>query len=143
MKKKEKQTTLEGGKLEEGVEPTWTATPPGAFPGFRVYRNYRDARGKSIGLVIGKEGHRYFWKSVDRKKHFHRNHRSWAIASSLVEELHREKVDGIILNVQDEKVYYVTLEDFDKHSIIDQFPPYEEQNFLHENYWKPWDEVSV
>ena len=139
--KKPKQQTLEGGEMA-----VFTALPPGNFPGFRVYRNYQDKRGKSIGLLIGKDGHFWLWKSVDRQRHFHRNHRSWALAVSLVEEIHREKVDGVILHVRndpeaEDHEIYCTLEDMDKKSIIDQFPPYEEQRFLHQNYWQPWSVV--
>lgn len=136
MTKKPKQQTLDGGD-----QAIWTAQPPGAFPGFRVYRNFQDGRGKSIGIIIGKDNHYWLWKSVDRKRHFHRNHRSWAIASSLVAELHKEKVDGIILHIREEGEVYCTMDDMDKKSLIDQFPPYEEQHFLHEYYWKPWSVV--
>jgi hypothetical protein len=130
-------------KLDTGDQAVFTSLPPGNFPGFRVYRNYQDQRGKSIGLIIGKDGKFWLWKSVDRQRHFHRNHRSWAIACSVVEEIHREKVEGIILHVrndpeQEDHDIYCTLQDMDNKSLIDQFEGYEEQRFLHQNFWKPW-----
>jgi hypothetical protein len=56
------------------------------------------------------------------------------------------EVEGIILlsrNDPDviEDYVYCTLEDMDNKALIDQFPPYEEQAFLHIYYWKPWQVV--
>lgn len=137
-----KQKTLDGGE-----EAIFTAQPPGNFPGFKVYRNYQDERGKSIGLIISKDDHFWLWKSVDKRRHFHRNHKSWALACQVVDEIHREKVDGVILHVRNdpdvvgEYNIYCTLEDLDTKGENHQYPPYEVQRFLHQYYWKPWSVI--
>jgi hypothetical protein len=112
--------------------------------GGKVFRNFRNQKGKSIGLVIQTpDGIRVFWKSVERAKHFHRNHRAWAIASSVVDELQREKVDVILLDVKEEGPIQVDMSTFLRKSIIDQFHPYEEQHFLHEHWWVGFDPESA
>jgi hypothetical protein len=133
----EKQRTLEGKEIEVGSRHLPT--------GGKVFRNYRNEKGKSIGLIIEIEPRiRLFWKSVKREKHFHRNHRSWAIAASLMKELAKEQIDYIVLQVMEEDgtVHSIAAAyiDFVNRSIIDQFPPHEEQMFLHESYWQDWKE---
>ena len=125
------QTDLTGKKMDDAV-PGDEHIPSGG----KVFRNYRDARGKSIGLIVELNSDRIFWKSVKKYKHFHRNHRAWAIATSVVEQLAREKVTKIVLEVEEDGVIYCEYDDFVKYSIKDQFFPYEEQMFLNEYYWE-------
>ena len=106
--------------------------------GVKVFRTFLGQRNRSMGLIIEYNNERIFYKSVLRRKHFHRNHQSWAIATNIINELHNEKVELIVLDIKDEGMIYVSLDDFDKYSIIDQFKGYEEQNFLHERYWGKW-----
>jgi len=89
------------------------------------------------GYVIETDdGYRVFVKFVERRKHFMRRNRSWAISLQIVQELNKLEVDSIELHITDEQqVIVVDMSVFNAKSTIERYPPFEEQAFLHEGYW--------
>lgn len=125
--KKLKQKRLDDTVMEEPVKLP---------PGWKVFRNYQDAEGRCLGLVIECQGERVFWKKVNRYRHFMRIHRGWGIASFIIRQLPNDKVTKIVLDVEGESTIWVDYDVFIKKAVIDQYKHYEEQHFCHEYWWK-------
>lgn len=85
------------------------------------------------------DGFRYFEKFVSKEKHFMRKSQSWAIDVEIVNELNKLKVDNIVLRVREGFDLQISLEDFNKHSVIERYKDYEEQCFVHESHWERYD----
>jgi len=91
------------------------------------------------GLVVEEDntGHRMALKEVKFKEHFMRKNQSYGISLNVVQELNKLQVDGIELHVVDEdRILYCDMDDFNRLSTIERYPPFEEQAFLHISKWK-------
>jgi hypothetical protein len=91
------------------------------------------------GLVVEEadEGSRAAIKEVRFGEHFMRKNQSYGISLDVVQELNRLGVDLIELHVTDKnEILYCDMDDFNRLSTIEQYPPYEEQAFLHISKWK-------
>lgn len=111
--------------------PPWS----GASEGGRMGRIIRRLK----GLVVEEDdnGHRMALKEVRFKEHFMRRNQSYGISLKVVQELNKLQVDGIELHVTDEgQVLYCDMDDFNRLSTIERYPPFEEQAFLHISKWR-------
>lgn len=91
------------------------------------------------GLVVEEtdDGHRRAVKEVRFKDHFMRRNQSYGISLNVVQELNKLQVDGIELHVMDEgHILYCGMDDFNRLSTIERYPPFEEQAFLHISKWR-------
>jgi len=85
----------------------------------------------------GNEGSRAAIKEVRFGEHFMRRNQSYGISLKVVQELNKMQVEGIELHVTDEgQVLYCDMQDFNRLSTIERYPPFEEQAFLHISKWK-------
>ncbi len=93
---------------------------------------------KHIGRVLEYKGVRYFYKQVERSRHFHRNHRAWAIQTYVADQFEKLDIPNIVLDVKDEGLVFSTTKDFIRKSVIDDFG-HGEQYFLHQHWWSGFE----
>lgn len=92
---------------------------------------------KKLGAVWADgHGRMFFFKQVNRERHFMRRNQSWAISHEIVVDLIHLGVDRLVLWVEGEGLITVSMGQFHKHSTVERWKDYEEQDFLHEGYWE-------
>lgn len=81
-------------------------------------------------------GELYMVKWVNRSRHFLRKSRSWGFDYAITTKMRELGVRRILLLVDGEGTYEASMDDMNKHSTIERFKDYEEQEFLNEEYWE-------
>jgi hypothetical protein len=67
------------------------------------------ARDKRVGRVVHWEGMNYFYKEVERERHFMWSMNSWGIQQYIADQLEKLGVEAIVLDVMDEGLYLAPL----------------------------------
>ena len=79
---------------------------------------------------------RIFIKYINRSRHFFRKYQAWAIDEDVLSELVDMRVEQIYLSITNEGLLMTTIENFESHSIVDEYGKHGLQAFLPEEWWE-------
>jgi hypothetical protein len=75
-------------------------------------------------------------QKANGRGHFFFKYNAWAIDEDILAELVKMGVEQVYLMVKGEGLLVTTIENFQEHSLLDEYGKHGLQAFLEENYWE-------